>query len=220
MTPTYRRLATAARLAVALTLLQAAGHALAGPDDDYAAGTARYAVGDLIGAMPLLRGAADAGHAAAQAAIAEILAQSDSGAEAIEYFRKSATQGNADGQFGLGAMLAAGQNAPRNPAEARKWIELAAAQGHRLATNELAQAYISGGLDLSAEQRQGAAAQRWIRAAADNGYLSAMERLAAAYRAGELGLAVDVKAAEQWAEKSRKARGARKGRHNKRSNER
>lgn len=213
-TMTRFRPARAACLAAALALLHAAA-AQAGPAEDYAAGTARYANGDLIGAMPLLRGAADAGHAAAQAAIAEILTQADAGAEALEYFRKSATQGNAEGQFGLGAMLAAGQSAPKDPLQAREWIERAAAQGHKLAITELAQAYITGGLDITEEARQSAAAQRWIRAAADVGYLPAMEKLAAAYRAGELGLGVDLKAAELWADKVRKARGVRPGRRQK-----
>lgn len=185
----------------------------AGPAEDYAEGTRqRYAVGDLIAAMPLLRRAADAGHAAAQAAIAEILDHADSDSEAIEYFRKSAAQGNADGQFGLATMLVAGEGAPKNLAEARKWIVMAAEQGHKIAINELAQAYIVGGLDIPDDKRQSAEALRWIRSAADNGYLTAMDKMVAAYRTGELGLAADAKAADQWAEKIRKIRGAPKGR--------
>jgi TPR repeat protein len=208
--------ASVASLTAALVFLNA-GYAQAGPAEDYAEGTKQYAAGDLIAAMPLLQRAADAGHAAAQAAMGEILDQADSGAEAIEYYRKSAAQGNADGQFGLGTMLASGQAAPKNTAEARKWIVLAAEQGHKLAINELALAYINGGLDIPEDSRQSAQALRWIRAAADGGYLTAMEKLAAAYRSGELGLGIDVSAAEQWAEKVRKARGIRQGRRNNRS---
>ncbi len=162
-----------------------------------------------MAAMPLLQRAADAGHAAAQAAMGEILDRADSGAEAIEYYRKSAAQGNADGQFGLGSMIAAGQAAPKNPHDARKWIVLAAEQGHKLAINELALAYISGGLDISEDARNSAEALRWIRAAAENRYLTAMEKLAAAYRSGELGLTIDVDAAERWTEEIRKSRGIR-----------
>jgi TPR repeat protein len=167
--------------------------ALAGPVEDYA----------------------DAGHAAAQAAIGEIVDQADSKDEAFGYFSKSAAQGNPDGQFGLGIMLAGGEGAPKNLAEGRKWITLAAEQGHKIAINELASAYITGGLDIPQNARQSAEALRWIRAAADNGYLTAMERLAAAYRSGELGLSIDVKTADQWAEKIRKIRGIPKGRRNK-----
>jgi len=190
-----------------------AAPAQAGPAEDYAEGTRqRYAVGDLIAAMPLLRRAADAGHAAAQAAMGEILDHADSDPEAIEYFRKSATQGNADGQFGLATMLAVGEGAPKDLAGARKWIVLAAEQGHKIAINELAQAYIIGGLDIPDDKRQSAEALRWIRAAADNGYLTAMDKLAAAYRTGDLGLGIDIKAADQWVEKIRKIRGAPKKR--------
>lgn len=214
------RLIQAARLAALFAALQAVP-ALAGPDEDYAAGAKFYANGDLVDAMPLLRKAADAGHAAAQAAMGEILDQADAGDEAIEYYRKSSAQGHADGQFGLGWMLAAGQGAPKNPAEARKWIELAAQQGHKMAINELALAYIAGGLDIPETARSGPDALRWIRAAADNGYLTAMEKLSAAYRSGGFGLATDAKAAEQWAEKIRKVRGQqqRQGRRQKRSND-
>lgn len=208
--------ASAASLAAVLAVLHA-GHALAGPAEDYAEGTKQYAAGDLIAAMPYLQRAADAGHAAAQAAMGEILDQADSADEAIGYYRKSAAQGNADGQFGLGTMLAAGQVAPKNPAEAHKWIVLAAEQGHKLAINELALAYINGGLDIPENSRQSTEALRWIRAAADGGYLTAMEKMAAAYRNGELGLGIDTKAADQWAEKVRKARGIRQGRRNNRS---
>lgn len=218
MKPIRNSFASAAGLAAVLILLQA-GPATAGPAEDYAEGTKRYTAGDLVAAMPLLQRAADAGHAAAQAAIAEILDQADSSPEAVEYFRKSAAQGNADGQFGLGTMLAAGQGVAKNPAEARKWITLAAEQGHKIAINELALAYISGGLDIPDEARQSPEALRWIRTAADNGYLTAMDKMAAAYRTGELGLAVDVKTADQWVEKIRKARGIRQGRRNRRSAE-
>jgi len=207
--------ASAACLAAVLALLHV-GHAQAGPAEDYAEGSKQYAAGDLLAAMPLLQRAADAGHAAAQAAMGEILEQADD-PEAVEYYRKSAAQGNANGQFGLGTMIAAGQVTPKNPADARKWITLAAEQGHKLAINELALAYIVGGLDIPEDARQSATALRWIRAAADDGYLTAMEKMSAAYRRGELGLAVDAKAADQWAEKIRKARGIRAGRRGNRS---
>jgi TPR repeat protein len=191
---------------------------LAGPAEDYEEGAKRYASGDLIAAMPPLRKAADAGNAPAQAMLAEIFAQSDSGAEAVVYYRKAALQGNAAGQFGLGAMLAGGEGAPKDVAEGRKWITRAAEQGHKQAINELALAYINGNLDIPAEARRSAEAMRWIRPAADHGFLPAMERLALAYRNGELGLTADAKAAGEWDEKVRKVLGLREGRRNKRSN--
>lgn len=213
MKTTYHNLA-AVGLSVVLGFL-CAGPCQAGPAEEYNDGAKRYGDGDLIAAMPLLRKSADAGHAAAQAMLAEILDQSDSSAEAVDYFRKAALQGNADGQFGLGALLAAGQGAPKDAAEGRKWILLAAEQGHKLAINELASAYIVGGLDIPDNARQSAEALRWIRTAAENEYLQAMERLAAAYRNGEFGLAADVKTAAQWEGRINKVRGIRQGQRNK-----
>lgn len=189
------------------------GQAHAGPAEDYNEGLRlRNEAGDLFAAIPVLRRAADAGHAGAQAAIGEILGHADSGEEAIAYYRKSAAQENADGQFGLATMLAIGQGAPKDLVEARRLIQLAAGKGHLLAINELAHAYISGGLDLTDEMRQSPEALRMIQLAADNGYLTAMEKLASAYRTGELGLEVDLKIANQWSDKIRKIRGNPKGR--------
>lgn len=207
----HHSVVSAARIATVIAVFHC-GSAQAGPVEDYTEGARLYTAGDLVTAMPLLRRAADAGHAAAQAAIGEIVDQADSKEEAFGYFSKSAAQGNADGQFGLGVMLASGDGAPKNIAEARKWLVLAAEQGHKIAINELAFAYITGGLDIPENARQGTEALRWIRKAADNGYLTAMERLAAAYRGGELGLGVDLKAATEWTDKIHKIRGVPKGR--------
>lgn len=213
-------LASTVGLAASLVVLHS-GQALAGPEEDYAEGAKNYAVNDLVTAMPLLRKAAAAGHAAAQAMLGEISDLSDADEEAVEYFQKSAAQGNVDGQFGLGNMLANGEGIAKNLGEAHKWILRAAEQGHKTAINVLAGAYIGGGLNIPESDRQGAEALRWIRAAADNGYLVAMEKLMVAYRAGELGLVANTGEAEQWAEKIRKLKGLPKGekRRNKRGNQ-
>jgi TPR repeat protein len=216
--PSLPFLARAARAAVLLSALQGVA-AFAGSAEDYAEGAKHYAAGDVVAAMPLLRRAADAGHPAAQAAIGQLLEQADWGEEAIGYFRKSALQGNADGQFGLGAMLAIGRGAPKNLPEAHKWLLLAARQGHGLAITELALAYINGGLDIPDSARQSPEALQWIRAAAENGQLTAMETLSAAYRTGEYGLTPDTAQANQWADKVRKALNLKQGRRNKRSND-
>lgn len=209
----------AAANAAALFAVFHAAPALAGPEEDFAEGSKLYYAGDIVTAMPPLRRAADAGHPQAQAILGAILDHADSDPEAAEYFRKAAAQGNADGQLGLGNMLAAGEGVPKNVAEGRKWIEQAAGQGHVLAINVLAQAYMSGGLDLTDEERQSPVALRWINAAAGNGYLAAMEKLAAAYRTGELGVGVDAKTAQLWDDKIRKARGPQPTRRKQRSKE-
>ncbi len=218
MKRTRRTIAMFSSLASLLCLLQLSP-ALAGPAEDYSEGSKHYESGDLITALPPLRKAADAGHASAQALLAEILQQADSGPEAIAYFRKAAVQGNADGQFGLGSMLAAGEGEDKNLGEALKWITKAAEQGHKLAINELALAYITGQLGVTEKQQQSADALRWINIAAENGYITAMEKLASAYRNGELGLAVDLKLADQWTETTRKALGLKKERRRNRSSD-
>lgn len=186
-------------------------------DDDYTKGAKLYARGEVTAAMPLLKRAADAGHAGAQAMYADILDKAELDEEAIDYFRKSAAQGNADGQYGLGTMYASGQGVKRDPAEARAWITKAAEQGHALAINALAQAYIGGGLGLTDAERASEAALTWINRAADNKYLPAIDTLAAAYRDGKYGLAPDAKRAEQLAATARELRGIRKTEKRKKS---
>lgn len=214
---TRHTLAAVANLAALLAVLHAVP-AQAGPTEDYAEGAKHYNAGDIVAAMPPLRRAADAGHPAAQAILGAILDHADSDAEALEYFRKAAAQGNADGQFGVGNMLVAGEGVAKNVPEGRKWIEQAASQGHVMAINVLAQAYMNGGLEIPDQERQGAAAARWITAAANNGYLAAMEKIAAAYRNGDFGLGIDAKTAKQWEDKIEKLRGPRQTRRKQRSN--
>lgn len=203
MTPP--RLLTALLLA-ACAALPCSG-AAAAPEDDYRKAARTYAQGDVVTAMAQLKPAADAGHAAAQALYAHILDRADSDEEAVAYYRKSAEQGNADGQFGYGAMLAAGKGIKKDVAGGRDWIQKAATQGHKLAINELALAYLKGGLGLADEARDDKTALRWVRQAADNDFLPAVDGLADAYRTGGLGLVADAKAAEEWAAKARKLRG-------------
>lgn len=183
--------------------------AIADAADDYTQGHKRYLAGDVASAMPLLKKAADAGHAAAQALLGRLLDQSDLDEEAVSYYRKSAEQGNDEGQLGLGVMLSTGEGGTQDLSEGRKWITLSAEQGNKQAINELATAYIRGGLAISDADRKGEMAQRWIKAAAENGYLSAMDALAVAYREGSYGFAADSKMAEFWTEKARKAGGAK-----------
>lgn len=197
-------------LVLCFVLATSAVHAA--PDDDYKLGAKNLAQGDLVTAMTHLRKAADAGHAPAQALYGQILDRSDSDEEAVAYFRKSAEQGNPDGQFGLGSMLASSQGAARDLAAARKWIAAAAEQGHKLAINELALAHLTGGLGFAGEIRNDQESQRWIRRASENDFLPAVEGLADAYRNGKFGLEVDPRKADDWAAKARKLRGLKEKR--------
>jgi TPR repeat protein len=178
------------------------------PDEDFRAGSQAYRRGDVVQAMDLLRKSADAEYAPAQSLLAYILDKSGASEEAVAYYRKAAAQGDADGEFGLGSMYAAGEGVKRDPAEARKWVTRAAEKGHAGAVNTLALAYIKGDLGIEESQRKGDEALRWVRRASDSGYLPAMEHLALAYRTGAHGLEVDVREADALDARVRAARGA------------
>ena len=166
--------------------------------------------GDVVGAMPLLRKAADEGHAPAQVMLAQILDKAEFDKEAVEYFRKAALQGNADGEFGLGTMYAGGEGVSRDPQEALRWYRLAAGRGHDRAILVLALAYLGGNLELTDRRRNDAQAQLWIQAAAEAGNIQVMEGLAAALRSGDFGFVVDPKQAADLEEKIKKLRASRR----------
>ncbi len=177
------------------------------PAEDYDTGIRTYENGDLIGAMSLFKRAADAGHAGAQERLAYILDKSEFNEEAVKYYRMSAKQGNADGQTGLGLMLAAGEGVKQDFVEARKWIFLAAEQRHKQAINVIAEAYIRGGLGFDEDARQDPGVLDWIRRSADNDHLPAIDALAAAYGTGQYGLAVDQKQAADLVARANRLRG-------------
>ena len=162
--------------------------AVAAGEDDFAAGEKAYRAGDVVGAMPLLRRAADAGEPRAQALYGQILDISEFNEQAAAYYRRAAEQGNADGQFGLGTLYAAGEGVERDPVAARKWFELAAAQGHANAVNTLAQAALWG--------TPGPQDLKWLHKAAEQNYFPALDYLAKGYRGGSFG-EVDLARAEQ-----------------------
>ena len=197
---------------IALLLAWHACVAWAAPEDDYRAGSQAYRGGDVVQAMARLKASADAGYAPAQSLLGYILNQAEFNDEAVAYYRKAAAQGDAEGEFGLGSMYAAGEGVKRDPAEARKWITRAAEKGHVPAVRLLAQGYIKGELGIDEAERGSADALRWVRRAADAGDAPALEQLALAYRTGAYGLGVDLKQAEEFAAKARAAKGvAEKG---------
>lgn len=148
-----RRGLAALALAVMLGPLTAAG-ALAGPAEDYAEADKLFASGELIVAMQLALKAAEAGHAEAQARVGSVLDKSEEDDQAFEWFSKSAAQGNAAGQFGLGEMYAKGEGAPQDMARAYALLVLAADQGHPQATMMIMLAYQRGGLGLKPDPGQ------------------------------------------------------------------
>lgn len=183
------------------------GPALAGPEDDFAAGMISYRRADFASAIPVLRKAADAGHAQAQAVLASILDAADQDEEAVAYYRKSAAAGNLDGIFGLGTMLATGEGVAKDINEARRLYLRAAEAGHKLAIAAVAEGYIRGDLGIPEGERNGPVALKWIALAAEDNIIAALEALEKAYRSGEYGLTVDLVKAEQYKQKLAAARG-------------
>ena len=183
-------------------LLPVVAHA--GAAEDYDEGYKQYSAGDVVGSMATLRRAADAGHAEAQALLGDILDKAEEDEEAVAYYRKSAAQGNAHGQYGLGSMYATGEGVEANAKEAQKWVRKSAEQGFKLAVIMLAQSYAKGGLGLTDEERAAPEGMAWLKKAADMEFLPSMEALLTVYREGGFGQAPDAQAADQLADKIRK----------------
>jgi TPR repeat protein len=160
--------------------------ALAAPQDDFNAGRKAYIGGDVVGAMPALKRAADAGYAPAQSLYAYILDKAEYNEEAAQYFRRAAEQGDADGQYGLGILYAAGEGVSRDPGAAREWLERAATQGHMLAVVALSQAYLGASLGFKTDPADGAGLA-WVRKASELGSIPALGYLAKGYRSGAFG---------------------------------
>jgi len=180
--------------------------AVPSPEEDYQAGLKAYEKDDTVDAIRLFYRAAESGHAGAQAEMGYILRQGSNYKPAFEYYRKSAAQGNATGQYGLGMMYAA-PGEYQDFAEARKWVILAADQGDELAIYEMARSYIKGGLGLDENARKDPEALNWIKRSADIKDLSAIIALADAYRSGKYGLKIDEKQAKEWDDKYKEITG-------------
>ena len=175
-------------------------------EENYQEARRIFVRGDVVGAMPLLRKAADEGHAPAQVLLAQMLDQAEFNSEAVEYFRKAAQQGNADGEFGLGSMYAAGEGVPRDAQAALNWYRRAAGRGHDRAILALALAHLRGDLGLTNRKSDDSQVRQWIRTAAEKGDLQAMEGLVVALRNGDFGFAVDAGQAADWEAKIKKLR--------------
>lgn len=171
--------------------------AVAGPAEDYVVAKKAYDAGDVVGAMPLLRKGVDAGHTPSMVLLGDILDSSEFDEEAAVVFRKAADKGDPEGQFRLGKLYSLGEGVKKDLAEAHRLILAAAKQGHRQATNVMAQAYLSAQLGIPASARNGEESLHWVQAAEGNDYLPAIDALLLAYRNGGFGLSPDAKEAER-----------------------
>lgn len=105
---------------------------------------------------------------------------------ALQAFRPLAEKGNSAAQYALGRMYSDGQGVEANRAEAIRWYQMAAEQGHVLSQSALAGIYHYGPI------RDLAQAKRWYEKAAAQGHITSMLRL------GELTEREDPKTALKW----------------------
>jgi TPR repeat protein len=101
-------------------------------------------------------------------------------AQALAWWRQSATRGGAHAAYRLGAAYADGDAVQQDFAEAARWLRLAAEAGHRRAQFDLATLYDAGrGVDQSFEE-----AARWYRAGAERGEMASQFNLGSMYEQG------------------------------------
>ena len=153
-----------ARCVLTLAALCASGGAVqAGPAEDVQQAEASLRAGDVFTAMSLLRKAADQNHPLAQAKLADLLHAAEFDVEAMVYYRKSAEQGEAAGEFGVGRMYADGSGVPRNSDLALEWYRKAEKKNHWPTLDALARAYRTGSLGLPKDIEQANALDARVR---------------------------------------------------------
>jgi TPR repeat protein len=112
---------------------------------------------------------------------------------AVEWYRKAAEQGYADGQCCLGFMYENGQGTEQNYEKAIEWYRKAAEQGHAQAQYNLGRMYLNG---LGTDQDYTKAAE-WYQKAAEQGDVDAYNQVAWTYH-----LMGKYEEALPWAEKA------------------
>lgn len=143
-------------LVAAVVWMAVCGGAHAGAAEDVQQAQSALRTGDVFTAMSLLRKAADQNNPLAQARLADLLHSAEFDPEALELYRRSAKQGEAAGEFGLGRMYADGAGLRRDPAAALEWYRKAEAKNYWPALDALARAYRTGSLGLAKDlQRAG-----------------------------------------------------------------
>ena len=149
-----------------------------------------------------LLGEAEKGNAGFQCVVAEIYAHGMYGVtsnqeEAAKWFRKSAVQGFAEAEDGLGVCCRDGIGIPKELAEAVKWFRRAADQGYVDAQANLGACYFDGvGVPKNFVE-----AAKWSRMAAEQGDAVAQQNLATCYVFGH-GVTKDAVGAVRWYRKA------------------
>lgn len=161
--------------------------------------------GDKKRAEALMQAAADAGHSLAQFNVAQALIDRDATpqgqARAVAYYEKAALAGLADAQYAMAEVFLHGVGGRAvDPAEARRWLALAAAQNHDTAQIELGTMLVEG----EGGARDEKAGFSWLMRAASAGNAAAQNRVAKLYRAG-IGVEPDRVTAAAWYLRARRA---------------
>jgi TPR repeat protein len=180
-----------------LVCLLGASLAFAAPADDFQRGRLAYQRGDVVGAMSTLRPAATAGYAPAQSLLAYILDRADLGDEALVLYRAAAAQDDAEGHTGLADRYLTGRGVAKDEKLALLHFSKAAAQGHALSIEVIADSWLKGrfGLDAASDP---SAARSAVLLAAERQHLPSVDGIAAGYRSGRFGLPVDEAEAARW----------------------
>ena len=139
---------------------------------------------DIVSAMTYYRKAAEAGYVPAQTRLAYLLDTSEENEEAVKWYQQAAATGDAEAEYGLAGMYAAGDGL----------FTLSANKGHKPAIHVMAVACEKGELGLRIDYET---AREWLEKGVQlNDYWS-IGRLAQAYSNGELGLRIDRQKAAQ-----------------------
>lgn len=176
------------------------------PEADYATGAESWKNGDVVGAFPPLKKAAEAGHPAGQALYGYLLDVSGYDVEAADFYRRASEQGNPDGKFGLAGLYTSGHGGlTKDREKALSLLREASGTGHLPSTMSLVRHYTAS--DLSEEEKYSAEAFKWVQKGADLNDILALTRLEEAYRLGRFGLTLDLAKADEVQRKISKLQG-------------
>ena len=118
--------------------------------------------------------------------------------KAMEWYRKAAEQGNANGQYDLGLMYKNGKKGvAKDEVKAVEWLRKAAEQGHAYGQVHLGLMYAKGTGIVKDEVK----AVEWFRKAAEQGHANGQSNLGHMYQNG-IGIAKDEVKAVEWYRKA------------------
>jgi FOG: TPR repeat, SEL1 subfamily len=117
--------------------------------------------------------------------------------EAVEWYRKSAEQGNASGQANLGYMYSNGYGITKDYAEAIKWYRKSADQGDAVGQVNLGFMYRNG-FGVAKDEAE---AVKWYRKSAEQGNSVGQRNMGVVYENG-IGVTQDYAEAMGWYRKS------------------